>query len=249
MAERDDPSDDEAGEPRATGRGQAQNGTDGDEAETGTDGDEAAAGTDGDVAEAGTDGDEVGSDRPADAPPEAVVDEAERLTRLARDAVDDAEAAAYREARDDALAEHGYRARVREEDDGAVLVCHPAAWIEDGVVRPERVEDLDRGIERRVAGAGSEADWAEVEAHNRDIAGRVEASHGEVHGANAHALADFMSNHYAKRVEDATRDELEEFLAEYYPRNAFPSDREAARIEASVALVYEAAGAESPLDR
>ena len=181
-------------------------------------------------------------------PPAAVVDDAERLTRLARDPVDDAEAAAYREARDEALAAFDYVGRVREEDDGAVLVCHPEEWVADGVVRTERIDDLDRGIERQVAGSGAAADWEEVEAHNRDLARTVAATHGDVHGANAHALADFMGNHYAKPVERATRDELEVFLEDYFPRNAFPSDRQRACVETSVALVFEAADATSPLE-
>jgi hypothetical protein len=180
-------------------------------------------------------------------PPEGVIDEAERLTRLARDAVDDAEAAVYRDARDEALTQHDYVARVRQEDDGAVLVCHPAEWLEDGVVRPDRIDDLDRGIERRVAGTGEPDQWEAVEAHNRDLARTVATRYGDVHGANAHALADFMGNHYAKPVEDATRAELEEFLDEYFPRNAFPSEAQREYVEESVALVFEAADDVSPL--
>jgi len=186
---------------------------------------------------------------PEDTPPEAVVDEAERLTRLARDAVDDAEAAAYRRAREEALADHDYTARVREEDEGAVLVCHPAGWLEDGVVRTDRIEDVDRGIERRIAGAGDPDEWEAVEAHNRDIAAAIEADHGAVHGANAHALADFVGNHYAKEIEDATRAELREFLTEYFPRNAFPSDDQRDCVEESMRLVYDQTDAEFPLER
>jgi len=209
----------------------------------GTDGHDGVTGNDGD---AGDDSEDGG---PADTPPEEVVDEAERLTRLARDAVDDAEAAAYREAREEALADHGYTTRVREEDDGAVLVCHPAEWLEDGVVRTDRIQDVDRGIERRIAGVGDSEEWEAVETANRDLATTVEAAHGAVHGANAHALADFMGNHYAKPIEDATRAELREFLTEYFPRNAFPSDDQRDCVEKSVRLVYEETGREFPLER
>lgn len=179
------------------------------------------------------------ADLPPDAPPAAVIDEAERLTRLARDAVDEREAAAYRSDRDDLLAEHDYTARVREEDERAVLVCYPAEWVEDGVVQTERIDDLDRGLERRVAGV-ADADWERVDAHNRAVVDRIRETHGEPHAATAAALADFMGNHYRKRIEDATRAELEEFTAEYFPRNAFPSAAQRANLEASLRIVADA---------
>jgi hypothetical protein len=50
--------------------------------------------------------------------PDDAVAEAERLTRLARRAVDDNERAAYRDRREEILDEHGYVARVREDDPG-----------------------------------------------------------------------------------------------------------------------------------
>lgn len=177
---------------------------------------------------------------PADA-----VERAERLTRRAREAVDDNEAAAYREARDELLEDHDYRARVREEDDD-VLVLYPDEWLEDGVVQLDAIEDLDRGIERPLEGAGDAEQWQAVEDHNRDLAARVESEHGEVHGANAHALADFMSNHYAKEIERATGEELREFREEYFPRNAFPSDEQRAAVETSLECVFECAGTEPP---
>ena len=182
--------------------------------------------------------------------PEAAVDEAARLTRLARDAVDGAEAAAYREDRRELLAEHGYRARVREDDGGAVLVCYPADWATDGVVDPAGIEDVDRAVERPLSGAADPDDWAAVEAHNREIAERVEAEHGGVHGATAHAFADFMGNHYARRLETAGPRECREFLEEYLPRNAWPTAEQLAVAADSLALTFEAAGSEPPpLDR
>ena len=174
-------------------------------------------------------------------PPEAVVDEAERLTRLARDAVDDSEAAAYRDARADLLAEYGYTARVREEGRDT-LVLHPAEWVVDGTVRPERVEDTGRGIERPLEGPGEAEEWEVVAEHNREVAEAVAAAHGEIHGANARALAEFASNHYAKPVGDLAPEERAEFLEEYFPRNAFPSDDQKAVVEESVRLVYDGIG-------
>jgi len=176
--------------------------------------------------------------------PERVADRAEQLTRRAREAVDENEAAAYRADRDERLAEYGYRARIREEDD--VLVLYPAEWVEDGVAQLDRIEQLGRAVERTLSGPGDADRWAETEAHNRTLAERVEADHGEVHGANAHALADFMGNHYAKRIERATGDELREFLEEYFPRNAWPSDEQRAVVESSLRYVFERAGREPP---
>jgi hypothetical protein len=164
-----------------------------------------------------------------------VVDEAERLTRLAREVVDDDEAAAYREARAELLAEHDHTARIREEDD--VLVVHPEEWVEDGTVYPERIDDIDRGIERALSGPGDPDDWEAVWEHNMAVVETVEAEHGSVHAANAEALAEFMSNHYAKKIEQATESELTEFVEEYYPRNVWPTDDQRSVVEESVELV------------
>ena len=177
--------------------------------------------------------------------PEDVVDRAEQLTRRARRAVDENEATAYRTHREELLAEHGYRARIREEDD--VLVLHPAEWVEDGVAQIDRIEDTDRAFERSLSGPGDEERWDEVEAHNRQLADAVERQHGEVHGANAHALADFMGNHYAKEIERATGEELAEFLEEYFPRNAWPSEDQKAVVETSLRHVFECAKKRPPV--
>ncbi|WP_340100833.1 DUF7108 family protein [Salinibaculum salinum] len=181
--------------------------------------------------------DETDDDREV---PRDVVDEAERLTRLARDATVDEEAAAYRDDRDAMVAEYDFTARVRE-DDRDTLVLYPEDWVEEETVRPDRIEDIDRGIERPLEGPGSADDWEVVEEHNREIAETIESEHGDPHGPNAHALADFASNHYAKPVGDMTRGELQEFLDEYFPRNAFPSDDQKVVVEKSVELVLDAA--------
>lgn len=173
--------------------------------------------------------------------PEPVVDRAETLTRRARAAVDPDEREAYLGERAALLAEHGYTARVREEDTAEELVLHPEEWLEDGVVQVDRIEDTDRAVEVTLSGTGSEADWDAVEEHNRAVADRVAAEHGEPHGATAHAFADFVSNHYAKTIEETTPAERAEFRAEYFPRNAWPSDEQREALERSLALVVETA--------
>ncbi|WP_166035542.1 DUF7108 family protein [Halorussus pelagicus] len=173
--------------------------------------------------------------------PRETVERAERLTRLARDAVDDAEAEAYREERSELLDDHEFRARVREEDPGETLVLHPDEWLEDGLIRTERIEDTDRAVEISLSGPGDPDEWESVEQHNRDIAARVREVHGDVHGDNAAAFADFMGNHYARPVESATSDELSEFFSEYFPRNAWPTEKQRKTVQESIDLVFEVA--------
>jgi hypothetical protein len=172
--------------------------------------------------------------------PDSVVDEAERLTRLAREAVDDDEAAAYRERRQELLGEYEFETRVREED-RATLVLYPSEWVEDGTVCPDRIEDVDRGIERPLEGPGESDDWETVATHNEEIATQVRSEHGPVHGDNADALAAFASNHYAKPIGELTGAEQSEFLGEYFPRNAFPTEDQKAVVEESVQLAVELA--------
>lgn len=201
---------------------------------------------------------------PTDGLPEAVADEAERLTRLARDAetregpesestseTDVAsapeggrEAAAARDERDELLAEHGYTARYREDDD--TLVLNPADWFEDGVARTDRMDDLSRAVEVSLSGAGADDEWQAVETDNAELVERVGEKHGAVHAANARAFADFLGNHYTRRVEDASGHEVAEFLTEYYPRNAWPTAEQKAVVEESVELLFDAAGCDRP---
>jgi len=169
------------------------------------------------------------SDLPAD-----VIAEAERLTRLALAAADDAEAAAYRGRRDDLLADRGYVARERDDDGNATLVCHPAAWLDEtGTVRMDAVDATD-AVERSLEGPGSPERWADVAEHNREVARRVHAEHGGVHGATVTALAAFASNHYAKPIEDLAPAELDKFREEYFERNAWPSERQRDELDASL---------------
>lgn len=178
--------------------------------------------------------------------PEDVLDRAAGLTRRARNAVDEAEAAAYRRERDAVLGHHGYAARVREDGDRPVLACYPAEWVEDGTVRVDRVEDVSRGVERPLSGAGDAEDWSAVAERNRALAEAVATAHGEPHGETASALAAFASNHYAKGIERLTADELAEFREEFFPRNAWPSRAQRERLAESIDLVYATAGAERP---
>lgn len=170
---------------------------------------------------------------------EAVVTEAERLTRHARDATAEDEAAAARRKRDDLLANHGYIAREREKD--TTLVLYPDDWVENEDVQFERIEDTDRAIEQPLEAPAHEANWETIEAHNREIVERIRKQYGETHGKNAAAFADFMGNHYAKPMEKATRTMREEFLTEYFPRNAWPSKKQRSVVEQSVKVTLETA--------
>ena len=184
--------------------------------------------------------------QPADTPPESVVEEAERLTRQARQAIDPGETAAYREARADLLTEYDYTARVREDEARDVLVLHPAEWVEDGEIQVERIEEIDRGIEIVVSGPGMAEEWAAVEERNRDLAEAVAADHGDPHGATAHALADFAGNHYAKPITELAAPELREFREDYFRRNAWPTADQRDVVEKSVELAFDTADERCP---
>jgi hypothetical protein len=176
--------------------------------------------------------------------PEDLQKEAERLTRLARDVPDPAEAAAHRDRRDSLLEEYDYTARYREEDD--TLVLNPAEWFEEGVVDVENIDDLSRAVERPLSGAGADDDWREVERHNAALVDRVDAEHGPVHAANARAFADFLGNHYTRTVDAVSGREIREFLDEYYPRNAWPTDEQKSVVEESLGLLFATADVELP---
>ncbi|AUV83877.1 rnhA operon protein [Salinigranum rubrum] len=176
--------------------------------------------------------------------PADLLDDAERLTRLARDVPNPDEAAAHRNRRDELLAEHGYTARYREDDD--TLVLNPSDWFEDGVARTDRIDDLSRAVEVPLSDAGADDDWREVEAENAALVERVSEEHGAVHAANARAFADFLGNHYTRRIEAASGREVREFLTEYYPRNAWPTAEQKAVVEESLRLLFDAAGRDRP---
>lgn len=176
--------------------------------------------------------------------PTSVLEEAERLTRLARNATDPAEREVYLDRREELLAGYGYTGRVREEDD--TLVCHPDTWLEDGTVRTDRIEDLSDAVEISLSGPGDPDDWAALDAHNRDLVARVREEYGGVHAANADRFADFMGNHCAKRVTAASGEEIERFLGDYYVRNAWPAPDERDVIEDSIEALFDVAGESLP---
>nr|WP_096391681.1 hypothetical protein [Halopenitus persicus] len=186
-------------------------------------------------------GDDQGTDRIPDVPPDAV-EEAERLTRLARNAADPEAADLYRRRRDELAADHDYTPRVREEDD--TLVLYPSEWMADGTVQLNRIEETDRAVEVSLSGPGDADRFDEIAAANDAVVDRIAAEHGPDHAANVRAFADFMSNHYVRRVTDATAAEREEFRTEYYPRNAWPSADQRELLDRSLALVEELDDAE-----
>jgi hypothetical protein len=191
--------------------------------------------------------DDAGDDAEDDPLPADAVAEAERLTRLAREAVDDGERTAYREDRAALLDDHDYVARVREADD--TLVLYPQEWVTDGTVYPEDIEDVDRGVEVSLSGPGDPEEWDDVEEHNTAVVERVRETGGDVHAQNVRAFADFMGNHYARHVETASSDEIAEFVGEYFPRNAWPSATQREKIEESIDLVFEVTDREPPAFR
>lgn len=193
--------------------------------------------------------DSTANDRSSDELPEDVIETVERLTRRARRA-DDERAATLRDRRDDLLADHDFEARVRPERDGDVLVCHPAEWLEDGEVVIERIDDRSRAIERPLDRPEADGDWAAIDADNRAVVESVRERYGPVHAANVAAFADFMSNHHALRIADATADHVAEFRNEYFPRNAFPDDDQHAVLAESLRRAFEFVdGPSPPLDR
>jgi hypothetical protein len=182
----------------------------------------------------------------SDTLPEDVVEEAERLTRLAREAAVEAEREAYLDHREELLGAHDYTARIREDDTGDVLVLHPDRWVEAGAIRTERIEDVSRGIEVSLSGPGTGDDWAEIDAYNRAIVENVREEHDETHAANAAALADFAGNHYAKPLTELAAAELQEFVEDYFRRNAWPTDEQREVVEKSVELAFDVADERCP---
>jgi hypothetical protein len=188
----------------------------------------------------------IGEDDDADGElPDRLAEEARRLTRLARRATVEDEAEAYREDRDERLADNGFTSRIRSEDD--TLVLYPEEWVEDGTVQFERIEDTDRAHELTLSGPGDPDEWDEIEAHNAELVDAVGEAHGEVHRRNARAFADFMGNHYARRVETATREEIGEFVTDYYPRNTWHDEDARDVVRESVRYLFDAADAPDPI--
>jgi len=171
--------------------------------------------------------------------PTPVIEDALRLTRWAH-RVDGEEAAQYRDRRDRLLDAHGYTARVRGDDDPPTVVLHPADWLVDGTVQLDRIEDTDDAIERPLTGGGT-ADYDAAAAANEAIVATVAATAAPVHADTAAAFATFMENHRARRLDTATADDIREFLEEYFPRNAWPTDDQERVVCRSLRYTLEAA--------
>ncbi|WP_096393929.1 hypothetical protein [Halorubrum trapanicum] len=185
-------------------------------------------------------------ERVPDVPVEAV-DEAERLTRLAREAesaepTPEIEQAAdqYRERRDALAAEYGYTARIRDEDDA--LVLYPDEWMDEGTVQLDRVGDTDRAVEVSLSGPGDADRYREVAAYNEAVAEAVAEREAEVHARTAETFATFMSNHYVRPVDDATPKMRAEFREEYLVRNGWPTDEQLDAVDESLSVIESVAG-------
>ncbi len=148
------------------------------------------------------------------------------LTKRARDAEDASRAEAARQQRASLLTETPYEARVREDDGGEWLVLYPSAWLTDGTVNLDAIDDLAAAIERPLGPRSNEAAYEAVSAANLRVAAAVRRRHGPVHGETAEALATYLSNHHLTRIENATARQLSEFLEEYLRRNAWPTDEQ-----------------------
>jgi len=179
------------------------------------------------------------SELPAD-----TVEDAERLTKLARQLGNSDEADAYRQRREEALAAHAYTARVREEDE--TLVLYPDEWLDDGTVVLDRIEDTDRAVEIPLGDAHDEGTFEEIEAHNDALVEAVAEEYDPEHAENVRAFADFMGNHYLARVDSATDEQIEEFTTEYYERNAWPDKKQQEVVETSLEHVFAVSEADCP---
>lgn len=198
--------------------------------------------------------------------PSAVAEEAARLTQLALDAADRetipvpyqtdvdetaaAEADLYRRRREELLDDYEYTARVREDrEGGATLVCYPEEWLdENGTVRLDDDLDTSRALERSLSGPGAQGDYESAAAENDTLVDAVREAQGDVHAANVRAFANFMENFYARPIDSATEPEVREFLEDYYRRNAWPTDEQAAVVAQSLRYAFELREERYPLD-
>jgi len=177
-------------------------------------------------------------DRVPDVPADTV-DEAERLTRLARRTEDEAAAAFYRERRDELVTDHDYVPRLREEDD--TLVLYPDEWMDDGRSSSTGSRPPTGPSRCRCRGPGDAGRYREIAAYNDAVADAVADAHDAVHADTARSFAAFMSNHYVRAVDDATADMRAEFREEYFPRNGWPTDEQLAVVDESLDAIESVA--------
>ncbi len=157
------------------------------------------------------------------------------------------EAARLRARREALLEEFGFTSRIRDEDERAVLVCYPSEWIVEGTIDREAIDDIDRAVELPIDGPVDPESWSALATDNQKLAKQVHTHHGPIHGNNADAFVVFMNNHRARPVRSATSDDIEEFLTEYYPRNAWANEDERAVVEDSLDLLFKLAS-NDPVD-
>ena len=133
------------------------------------------------------------------------------------------------------LEPYGFVPRIREDDTGPVLICYPADWRQGEEVDVNAIDDIGRAVELPLSGP-ADAEWEQIAERNREVVTRVTERYGDIHGANVRAFATFMNNHRARPIGHASDSDVEEFLTEYYPRNVWPRESEAAVVEKSIKL-------------
>lgn len=176
-------------------------------------------------------------------PPDFDPDLVERIAELTRQVrrADGPEADRIERIREGFLDVMDAHVHVREDDTGTVLVVYPADWRAGDTVEPDHIDDPTRAVEVPLEGVAGDDAWSAVMDYNTTIVDQVTERHGPVHGANAEALATYLGNHHLRRIDEVTEEELRDFLDEYYPRNVWPTDEEAAVVRQSVRLTREAA--------
>lgn len=138
------------------------------------------------------------------------------------------------ERRDRLVRSHGHRARLRLDD--MVLVLYPEEWVEDGEVRFEEVEDVDRALEVELE---PEKEWGEAHSENKELLSEFGERVEDHHVYNARVFTEFLENHYSISVMDARQEHVNEFLEEFYPRNAWPSRQARVCVDESVEMFLE----------
>ncbi len=168
------------------------------------------------------------------------------LTKELHESDDEATIEAVSEQRDRLLDRAGLSSRVRADDEGDVLVLYPDAWLDEaGTIDISCIDDPSDAVELPLDPRSEEADWADVNEHNRAIAETVAHRHGPVHGATAKALGTYLANHHLRRIEAATETELQTFREDYFVRNTWPEDEQEASLERSIELTVEVAEEQS----
>lgn len=168
---------------------------------------------------------------------ESTIERARQLTKRARAISDEDAAQRIRAVRDRLLDRWEYRAREREDDTGVYLILYPTAWLGDGGIDVDAIEDIDRAEEVPLERGDKERTWESIHSNNMSVATAIERKYGPVHGKTARDFGTYLSNHHLLRIEEATANEFEDFRTEYFPRNCWPSEEQAALLERSLAFV------------